>query len=306
MSGRRMLFHRDFRGYTGGHGKVWDYFNHALALGWDARVYLAEGSLRGHDNPWMAVPERIEPQWRPERADVLFLAGMDWQALPRTLDGRRPVVNLVQGVRHADPALPLHGFLDRPAWRVCVSRPVADAILATGRVTGPVRVIPAALRLPDALAQEAGEGEGIFIGALKNPELGRGLAAALRGRGHRVELHEEWLPREAYLASMARARVAVPLPHASEGFFLPGLEAMALGRPLVMPPCVGSAEYAADGVNCLMPAATAEALAAAVEDLLAQPQLRRRLVGEGHATALRHAPAAERAAFAAVLEEMRA
>lgn len=305
MSARRMLFHRDFRGYTGGHGKVWDYFRHALALGWDARVHLAPGSLRDAHNPWMAMPERIAAGWRPEAADLLFLAGMDWLALPRAADGRHPVVNLVQHVRHADPAHPLHAFLDRPAWRICVGAPVAEAILATGRVNGPVRVIPAALDLPEVLDSGAA-GAGIFIGALKDPALGAELAALLRARGHAVTLAEGWMPRADYLRALAGAAVAVPLPHPAEGFFLPGLEAMALGRPLAMPPCAGSAEYAQDGRNCLMPAPRAEALAAAVERLLADAALRGRLVEEGRATAARHTQAAERAAFAALLEEVAA
>ena len=78
MKAMRILFHRDFKEYTGGHGKVWDYFNHAIALGLDARVYLTPDSLRDASNPWLSIPERIESAWQPEKADLLFLAGMDW------------------------------------------------------------------------------------------------------------------------------------------------------------------------------------------------------------------------------------
>lgn len=297
-----MLFHRDFRGYGGGHGKVWDYFNHALALGWDARVYLTAQSLRDDSNPWMSVPGRIEPEWAPDAAGVLFLAGMDWLALPPAHAG--PVLNLLQHVRHADPALPLRAFLARPAYRICVSRPVADAVLATGEVAGPVRVVPAALELPPLPdAGGAAASVDVFIGALKAPALGRALAADLRARGFSVRLEEGWLPRADYLAAIAAATVAVPLPHPTEGFFLPGLEAMALGRALVMPASVGSAEYAIDGGNCLMPIAEAGALAVAVGRLLADQALRLRLVAAGRQTAARHAPETERAAFGGLLEE---
>ena len=299
-----MLFHRDFLGYTGGHGKVWDYFNHALALGWDARVHLTPRSLRDGSNPWMAMPERIELTWAPQRAAVLFLAGLDWQAWPPRRDGECPVLNLVQHVRHADPALPLRAFLSRPAYRICVSGPVAEAILATGEVAGPARVVPAAIELPPLPADPTGTAAvQVFIGALKAPDLGRALATRLRDHGFTVRLEAAALPRMAYLAAMASAEVVVPLPHPTEGFFLPGLEAMALGRPLVMPASVGSAEYAADGVNCLMPAPAAEPLAGAVERLLADTALGARLVAAGRDTAARHAPAAERTAFAGLLEE---
>ena len=304
MSRGLMLFHRDFQGYTGGHGKVWDYFNHAIALGWDARVHLAPGSLRDTHNPWMSMPGRIEPAWRPERAAVLFLAGMDWLALPPGTPVAAPVVNLVQHVRHADPGLPWRAFLARPATRVCVSEAVAGAIQATGEVNGPVHVIPAALDLPAGVGAGNERAEEVFIGALKDPALGQALAAALEAQGHRVCLATQWMPRQDYLQALARCAVAVPLPHPAEGFFLPGLEAMALGTPVVMPACGGSRQYARPGLNCLMPAPTVDALAAAVGELLHSPQLRAELVAEGQRTAAGHGRAGERAAFARVLEEV--
>ncbi|WP_162404133.1 glycosyltransferase [Pseudoxanthomonas jiangsuensis] len=268
-------------------------------------MYLTPESLRDPSNPWMAVPSRIEPEWRPGTADLLFLAGMDWQALPRVLDGRSRVLNLVQGLRHADPVQPLHAFLDRPATRICVSGAVATAITATGRVNGSVRIIPAALDLGAVMAAATGaHGDAVFIGAAKTPRLGNELAQRLRARGHAVELATDWLPRGEYLAAIAAAAVAVPLPAAAEGFFLPGLEVMALGRPLVMPACGGNAEYARDGMNCLMPEAEADALVQAVERLLAGPGLAQELVVAGRATAARHDLPAEREAFASLIGEI--
>lgn len=303
MNRGRMLFHRDFHGPTGGHGKVRDYFGHALALGWDARVYLTPGSLRDASNPWMDVPERIEPQWRPDTADMLFLAGMDWAALPNQGDGGPPILNLVQGVRHADPALPLHGWLDRPAWRICVSHPVAVAIAGTGRVNGQVRVIPAAIDLV-ALQSAAGARAGgtVFIGAAKDPALGIALAARLRDAGLRVDLATRWMTRPDYLVALASAEIAIPLPLPQEGFFLPGLEAMALGCLTVMPHCIGSHEYARDGKNCVLAARDPEALAAAVLRL-GDREARGSLLRNARETAARHDLPAEQAAFGAVLEE---
>ena len=299
-----MLFHRDFAGYTGGHGKVWDYFNHALALGWDARIFLTPGSLRDATNPWMAVPERIVSDWTPDEADALFLAGMDWRAVLRGPERGHTTLNLIQHVRHAvdDPALPLRTFLKHPAWRICVSSAVAEAILGTGEVNGPVRVIPAAVSLPGLprVAQRRGE---VFIAALKQPELGRALRAELEGRGYSVALSSEWITRDTFLARMASAQIVVVLPHATEGFFLPGLEAMALGRPVVMPRCIGNLEYARDGVNCLMPAMDTQALTGAV-DRISDPEQARHLVEAGLATAGKHSRADERRAFAAMLAEM--
>ncbi len=304
MNGRRILFHRDFTGYTGGHGKVWDYFKHALALGMDARVYLTPRSLRDASNPWSAVPQRVEAQWRPGDADLLFLAGMDWQALPADI-AAPPVINLVQHVRHADPDHPLRRFLSRSAWRICVSQAVTEAIAATGEVRGSISLIPAALDLAAAPVPPATR-RGVFVGALKNPELGHAVAGELRSAGCEVRLVTEWMPRAEYLAALAQAAVALPLPHATEGFFLPGLEAMALGCAVVMPDCKGSAEYAVAEGNCLMPPALAGALAAAVKRLCGDAGLRRRLTEAGARTALSFDPAEERSAFAALLRQVAA
>ena len=300
-----MLFHRDFAGYTGGHGKVWDYFRHALALGWDARVHLTPGSRRDASNPWMAMPERIVPGWQPHDCDVLFLAGMDWNALEDIHAPPRPVVNLLQHVRHAWPELPLRGFLRAPARRICVSHAVAEAVLATGEVNGPVAVIPAALDLPDDVRRCAHGSDGpVLIAGLKAPALAHALAEELRGRGVEVELLDGWLPRDDYLAKVAGAAVAVTLPHPAEGFYLPALEAMALGVPVVLGDCLGSREYARDGDNCLLAAREPEALADAVQRAL-QPAQAARLRERGQETARRFDQAGEREAFAQVLESLR-
>lgn len=305
MSAMRILFHRDFREYTGGHGKVWDYFNHAIALGWDARVYLTPDSLRDSSNPWLSMPERIEPAWQPEKADLLFLGGMDWTALPAAFDtGAVPVINLVQHVRHADPGVPLRRFLSRPAWRVCVSRAVADAIVATGEVAGAVRMIPAALNLPSMAPATGAARREVFIGAFKNPELGQALQALLQGQGFAVRLSAGWLPRQDFLQELANAHTAVLLPHPTEGFFLPGLEAMALDCAVVMPHCEGNGEYAVDAFNCLMPTSTPQALSLAVAQLQ-DASLHARLRSAGMRTAARHTLAGEREAFAGMLAEMR-
>lgn len=298
----RMLFRRDFAGYTGGHGKVRDYFRHALALGWDARVFLTPASLRDASNPWMAMPERIEPTWRPQDFDLLFLAGMDWQALDDPRQPPRPVVNLLQHVRHASEP-PLRAFLPAPAHRLCVSHAVAEAVLATGEVNGPVTVIPAALDVPGDVVPPVQADGPVLVAGLKAPVLAHALADALRARGIAVELLDDWLPRADYLARVARAAVAVTLPHPTEGFYLPALEAMALGVPVVLGDCLGSREYARDGDNCLLAAREPEALAAAVEQAL-QPACALRLRARGLATARGFGQDGERAAFAQVLQTM--
>lgn len=295
-----LLFHRDFRGYSGGHGKVWDYFNHALAAGWDARVYLTPESLRDDSNPWMRVPERIVARYQPETAAALFVGGMDWSALTAHDDPTQRVFNLVQHVRHADPQHPLFAFLPRRAIRICVSQPVAAAIAGTGRVNGPIHVIEAALDVP--AAPSAGTPRaGVFIDGCKQPQLAQALADALRAEGRDVRLVDHPMPRAHYLTAMAQALVAVTLPHANEGFYLPGLEAMALGCATVVPDCVGNRDYLSPEHNALAPALSRDALLQAIHRL-DDPALRARLIANGTATAARFTQARERAAFHALLD----
>lgn len=297
-----MLFHRDFRGYSGGHGKVWDYFNHALAAGWDARVYFTPQSLRDVSNPWSAMPERVLDRYAPDSADALFIGGMDWLALSDDFaPGGKPVFNLIQHVRHGDPQHPLYAFLPRPAQRICVSPQVAHAIRVSGRVNGPITVIAAALNVPQTAF--SGTRQSVFIDGIKQPALAAELATVLRAEGRAVVLCDRPMARTQYLAAMAQARVAVTLPHPTEGFYLPGLEAMALGCATVVPDCVGNRAYLEPGSNALAPPLHCAALADAVRQL-DDPTQHAQLRHAGTATAARFTLARERAAFHELLARM--
>jgi glycosyltransferase involved in cell wall biosynthesis len=70
-----------------------------------------------------------------------------------------------------------------------------------------------------------------------------------------------------------------------EGFCLPALEAMACGTALVCTDAHGNRDFCIDGVNCLMPAADPDAVAAALRRALMDPQLRERLGDGGTRTA---------------------
>lgn len=299
---RDILFHRDFRGYSGGHGKVYDYYCHVQAHPrFRPRVYFTEGSVR-EENPWTAAGVEPEPAWHPETGDVLFLGGMDWASVP---DDRapEPVINLIQGIRHSDPDGPLHHFLARRAVRICVGAPVADAILATGRVNGPVHVIEAGLRLPNQSSNPPRVAGRIFVGAIKQPRLGSLLAERLWAAGRDVDLCVDAIARDAYLTRLAAAERAVLLPLEREGFYLPGLEAMALGCATIVPDCIGNRAYARPGANSLGPGREIDALIAAVE-ALDDRSLRERLCREGRATAGRFSLERERQAFHRLLDNL--
>ncbi|WP_133478191.1 glycosyltransferase [Cognatilysobacter segetis] len=298
---RDVWFHRRFHGYSGGHGKVFDYFGHVAAHpAFRPRLFLTPDSV-DTDNPWRRAGVAAAEDWHPDAADVLFLGGMDWTAVPDDLP-QRPVINLVQHVRHADPDGPLIGFLSRRAIRICVSQPVAAAIASTSRVNGPVLAIEAGLALPDVERGSVAPGR-VFIAAAKQPEIGTALAAALVAQGRDVDLCIEWTSRAEFLRRLAAAERAVMLPFATEGFFLPGLEAMSLGIACVVPDCVGNRDYLEPGVNALSPDMRVEALLDAVVRLDAA-SVRGRLAAAGTATAERFSLTRERAAFHAVLDRL--
>lgn len=304
-SRRTLLIRRNFRGYTGGHGKFRDYVEHVNAsAGWRAKVYLVPGSLRGQGNPFDR-PDWLVDRWEPQGADALLLGGLDWEALSPMHGQGQPVINLVQGVRHAEPESTLRSFLGRRAIRVCVSSAVREAIDATGEVRGPVLTIPAAVDTRQlASFATATQRYEVCIDAVKQVDFGLRLAAALSERGVQVRLLDERLPREEYLAALASAAVVVALPGAVEGFYLPGLETMAMGRVLVQPDCLGSREYLRDGVNALGPPAELMALVSAVVQLLKFPDRRERLAQAAMATAAEFDIAVERGRVHALLDRI--
>jgi glycosyltransferase involved in cell wall biosynthesis len=73
-----------------------------------------------------------------------------------------------------------------------------------------------------------------------------------------------------------------------EGFALPPLGAMAAGAAVVCTDADGNRDYCRDGVNCLMPAPEPRAIAAAIERVVSDPDLRVRLGQGGIETARRY------------------
>lgn len=298
-----LLFHRDYRSFTGGHLKVYHYFLHTQeSARFQPRIHFTPDSVRSPDNPWHAISPPPLQDWRPAEATVLFLAGLDWQAVP--VPAPVPVINLIQHVRHADPGDARRAYLARPAIRVCVSQEVADAIGATGAVNGPVHVIPNGIDL-ESIPTAADRDIAVLVAGLKNPTLAAAVATRLREVGFNVMLVTAWLPRPQFLELLSRARVAVMLPNAYEGFYLPALEAMAAEAVVVCPDCVGNRGFCRDGETAFRPPyrlddIVAAAIAASVQPERARCAMRRAATLESR----RHGLTAERAAFLRILDGM--
>ncbi len=152
-------------------------------------------------------------------------------------------------------------------------------ILSVGRLAYPKDFVtlPAGLALLDADYRLFLVGDGPDA-----PEVAATVEA--RGLSDRVEL----LGAQVSVAErLARSDVFV-LSSRSEGFPVSILEAMAAGLPVVATDVGGVAEAVVDGeTGILVPAADPQALAGALERLLADVELRRRLGAAGRARALR-------------------
>ena len=303
---RTVLFYRDFRKFHGGHLKVFDYFNHVRqAPGFEPVIGFSERTTWDEVNPWKEVPELVAPDYDAVDADVFFVAGRDWHRMdahPASgLDF--PVINLVQSVRHADPAGSRFEFLGRPAIRICVSEVIADAVRETGLVGEPVLAIPNAIDVQRLIPKDPGGDDiDVLILGLKQPERAVELRSMLERDGREVVAFTDFRPREEFTGAMRRAVVTVFLPLPTEGFFLPPLEGMAIGTLALCPEHRGEHSIYRDRENCFRPPYDNEAIVEAVEAALALgPAERQSMRAAARATAEEHSLDHERTAFHRVL-----
>jgi glycosyltransferase involved in cell wall biosynthesis len=300
---KRILFHRNYKKFSGGHLKVFDYFNHAKSSNfWVPEIFFTPSSKPDH--PWRCEGGIVR-SFDPNGADCLFIAGLDWNALSPFpgVEARIPVLNLIQHIRHAEPDDPRHAFLSRRAIRICVSPEVADVLESTRRCNGPIHVISNGIDF--ALLPELRACVGVFIAGMKRPGLANALCARLRARSVAVECRTELLDRAEFLRCMASARIVVTLPNETEGFFLPPLEAMALGRAVICPDCVGNRSFCIDGETCLMPLAEPLELEAAVMRLISDPGMTELLSAAAAKMSKRFDLKRERADFLTLLNSLR-
>jgi glycosyltransferase involved in cell wall biosynthesis len=267
-----------------------DYRDFGLAYG--------DGVVRNlRRRPWLA-PALLVSMVRAVRsaasgADVVhahWLAGGAVAALARV-----PFVVTLHGSgtagRFADLELArrhprvVRAILRRARTVVCVSDALADAARRCG--ARDVRVIRNGVAAPPAGGREARPAEVLFAGRL-SPEKGieelvaatRGLNLVVAGDGPLRGLVPNalgFVPHDELARLYARAAVVV-VPSHREGLPLSVLEAMAHGRPVVASAVGGIPELVVDGVTgFLVQPGDVAALRAALERLLADPVLRRRM-----------------------------
>ena len=252
---RRILFHRTNASWAGGnlvhaqYLKIISEMKNVLA-----QLYIGPEITSLTGTPWEGLDHLVTRAWQPLEADLLFLAGLDWLALQsfNRVEEQIPVVNLIQHVRHADRNDLRYPFLNRKAVRICVSAEVEQVLRETGKCNGPLVTIPNAVAVPIAPLAENDRNTDIAIAASKQPELAAKLAIALQNEGLSIDVIEP-TDRISFLKRLSRSKIAIVLPDYREGFYLPALEAMALGCLVICPDCLGNRSFCISGQTAVIP-----------------------------------------------------
>jgi len=302
----KVLFFRDFQGYTGGHQKVFDYFMHLKNDSrFEVSISFSKETLWNESNPWFPEYQQEISQFNLADFDFLFIAGMDWLQLPSKLDIGIPIINLIQGVRHAQAQNLLYSFLHRKAYRICVSEEVTEALKKTNIVNGPIFTIPNGHELEDIICRE--KEYDIYILGKKNPILAKSLAVALRKMDYKVCISLDNIPKTEVWSNMLMSRVSILLPFQNEGFYLPALESMKYSDMTIVPDCIGNRSFCFDGVNSLIPKYNKDDILQKVKlsfDIIADNDLLQRYKLNAKKTLKEHALEKEKQRFLEVIDRI--
>ena len=219
-------------------------------------------------------------------ADLVHAHWIGAGAIAATL--RRPYVLQVWGTDVAlarrAPRL-VRGVLGRARLVIAASTALAHEAIELGAQE--VRVIPSGVDVPSDVAEPDEPPHVLYAGRL-SPEKGirelveatRGIPLVVAGDGPlRREVPESlgFVPHDELAALYERAAV-VACPSHREGFGVVCAEAMAYGRPVVAGAVGGLLDLVIDGeTGLLVPPGDVAALRAALERLLGDAELRRRL-----------------------------
>lgn len=304
---KSIIFYRDFQEYTGGHQKVADYFQHVKSTSkYDSGISFSAATRWDSSNPWFPEYQQKQVDYLPINYDYAFLAGVDWQlylSTPRPKN--QPVINLIQHVRHADPAQPMYRFLVEKAVRICVSTDVASAIQSTGKVNGPLFTIANGIEIPAIEPQQ--KKHDLLIFGPKNPKMAAELKNNLALQGIHAFCISDWLPRQELLTLLASSRIAVMLPNETEGFYLPALESMRFSELTIVPDCVGNRSFCRNRKNCLFPEYNSAALMDAVKEameIIGQPAQLNTFKQHCESTLAYHSLARERDEFLKLMQQL--
>jgi glycosyltransferase involved in cell wall biosynthesis len=179
---------------------------------------------------------------------------------------------------------------------IAASNDLAERARALG--AREVRVIPSGVELPERVGTEAEPAEVLYAGRLSAEkgvlellDAAEGLNLVVAGDGplrDRIPFARGFVPHDELQQLYARAAV-IACPSRREGFGVACLEAMAHGRPVVATRVGGLLDLVVDGeTGIVVPPHDPAALRSALERLLADPDLRRKLGAAGRDRAGTH------------------
>ena len=255
---------------VGGVLKVLDYAVHAIDLGLEVTIASQEEYRDG----LIAFDDRRRRALTPDNgvrhvhgfgvgitpSDIAFFSWpRHYEEIALRLGPlvqHRHVVHIVQNVRHANPAWD-HGYprrlLTRPMSRIYTNDVVRSAVAGLVHDGCPHAVIRLGHDVDFFASERDGLGSPIrVVHPTWKSRVGERVADLLeRDERFTFEAIEgEVAPgdlRDAY----QRADVVLGAPIAEEGFYMPGLEAMAAGALLIVPDAGGNMAYCRFGDNCL-------------------------------------------------------
>ena len=294
----------------GGTLKLRHYFEHALSLfPQKTNIYMPEETQWTLCNLFTPHQNRVIRNIDWETVSVMFISGWGWDKfIPAKFHARPPfqVIYLVQAFNKFRPQDSRFAGFANPAIRICVSEPLSTKLKSLGIANGPIHTIPAGIDVDEL--QTTGDISDsrdidVLIVGLKNPQIGKLIVEECRTLSIRVRLLTELLPREDFLQQIAHARIVVCLPAAIKGFYLPALEAMAIGSLVIVPPVVGNS-YCVHGFNCIVPEYNVNEIIEAIKSALGLSLSKRKeLIENAKTTAQKHSLSKERAAFHEILKK---
>ncbi len=263
---KKILFYREFSGFTGGHLKHWHYFLHTKTSELYTPLICFPSKVNiTTDNPWLNEKNIIMGSYSDINTDIYFLEGMDWNDInsENIIKSNKPIINLIQGIQHTDPNNPRYKFLKNKAIRICVSYAVEEALRNTHIVNGPILTIQNGLDVsdfPETIKYEDRTNDLLVVG-VKRWYLTKVIEAIIKAfqfmfpkyRGLNIKYLKHKISRKEFLSEISNSKLALLLPLSKEGFYLPALEAMYLKVRVIVPNCIGNTDFCINKVNCYFP-----------------------------------------------------
>ena len=269
---KRMYFMTPTFRPVGGVVKIFDYVNHALTLGYEPIIACPEPYKPGL--PLFGIPRfsNISPENEIRFTDLENvvvgphdLAFLSWPTDYEILEPRlsrwtrhEQVIFIVQNVRWANPAF-TGGYalrlLSRPMARIMTNDVVLEAVRPYLNASSMTEVIQIGHESGFfAKERTGGFGSPIKVGYTTwKSHVGDRVAELLAepDSGFEFKAIREPVGWDELRKLYHWADIFLATPLAEEGFYLPGLEAMAAGAIVISPDAGGNRAYCDFGENCL-------------------------------------------------------